>query len=248
MLRSDVASLLNGFDSRMKFINIVRAILDYPMRNNIQEMLPDREILDNIIVMVLVYIKEQTLGGDQLCTMSDIENFLEQLSPILPGEYNIDHAELAKFIMTDVLRSSGVPMEYTAFDPGREHFFKQPIRLIQEQKGSYHLTDDAFDFLFRSKEIESELDYSVTRFRMQEYMKRDNYTQALDQSRELVSRIRNLKISMDDFLLRCREQLSTVTEDAYDSVIIGTRRNYQKYKSYDRRTARTYKQALSISE
>ena len=54
---------------------------------------------------------------------------------------------------------------------------------------------------------------------MKEYMKRDNYTQALDQSRELVSRIRSLKTSMDDFLLRCRQQLSSVTEDAYDAVI-----------------------------
>ena len=49
-------------------------------------------------------------------------------------------------------------------------FKKMPVRLVNEEKGSYHLTDDVFDFLYRSKEIESELDYSVTRFKMQEYM------------------------------------------------------------------------------
>lgn len=219
MLRTDISALLGGFDSRMKFIGIVRAMLDYTPREAVKAMHLDKGILDNLIVMVLVFIKERTLSSEQSCKMADIVWFLESLAPILPPDAETDFPALAKFIMIDVLQNGGVPAEYPAWDNSRNAFVRQTIRLIQEQNGSYHITDDAFDFLFRSKEIESELDYSVTRFRMKEYMKRDNYLQALDQSRELVSRIRNMKTSMDDFLLRCREQLSSVTEDAYDAVI-----------------------------
>ena len=93
------------------------------------------------------------------------------------------------------------------------------VRLVNEEKESYYLTDDAFDFLYRSKEIESELDYSVTRFKMQEYMKRKNYSEALSQSRELVARLRNMSRSLDDFMLRCRENITKITVDEYERII-----------------------------
>ena len=218
-LRQDITELLNGFESRMKFINIARALLNYPSRDNIREMNLDRAILDNLTVAVLVFIKERTLGTQQQCTLDDVQAFLENLIPILPENCNPDCKILARYLVVDVLQNSGLPMEYLTYIDAEERFAMRTVRLLEEEKGSYHLSDEAFDFLFRSKEIESALDYSVTRFRMKEYMKRDNYTQAVDQSRELVSRIRNMMTSMEDFLLRCRENLSAIKADAYESVI-----------------------------
>ena len=54
---------------------------------------------------------------------------------------------------------------------------------------------------------------------MKECIRRNNDEEALDASRELVSRIRNMKVSMDDFLLRCREDISKITVDQYETVI-----------------------------
>ena len=218
-LRSELSELLAGFEKRMKFINIVRCLLDYKYPDHIREMIPDKRILDNMIVAVLVFIKDRTLGTEQTCTISDVERFLEDFSVVLPANYNTNPKILARYIIVDVLQNGGVMAEFTTFYSASESFEPMSIRLINEEKGSYHLTDDAFDFLFRSKEIESELDYSVTRFRMKEYMRRDNYEDALDASRELVSRIRNMKVSMDDFLLRCREDISKITVDQYETVV-----------------------------
>lgn len=218
-LRSELSELLAGFEKRMKFINIVRCLLDYKYPDHIREMIPDKRILDNMIVAVLVFIKDRTLGTEQTCTIADVERFLEDFSVVLPTDYNTNPKILARYIIVDVLQNGGVMAEFTTFYSTSESFEPMPIRLINEEKGSYHLTDDAFDFLFRSKEIESELDYSVTRFRMKEYMRRDNYEDALDASRELVSRIRNMKVSMDDFLLRCREDISKITVDQYETVV-----------------------------
>ena len=218
-LRSELSELLAGFEKRMKFINIVRCLLDYKYPDHIREMIPDKRILDNMIVAVLVFIKDRTLGTEQTCTIADVERFLEDFSVVLPANYNTNPKILARYIIVDVLQNGGVMAEFTTFYSASESFEPMSIRLINEEKGSYHLTDDAFDFLFRSKEIESELDYSVTRFRMKEYMRRDNYEDALDASRELVSRIRNMKVSMDDFLLRCREDISKITVDQYETVV-----------------------------
>lgn len=218
-LRSELKELLGGFEKRMKFINIVRCLIEHGSPDAIRAMVPDKKILDNLVMAVLVYIKDRTLGAEQSCTMEDIERFLEDFSVVLPEGYKIDTGALAKYIVVDVLQNGGVLTEYLTYDSSSESFKQMPVRLLNEEKGSYHLTDDAFDFLFRSKEIETELDYSVTRFRMKEYMKRDNYEEALDASRELVSRVRSMKISMDDFLLRCRENIARITVDQYESVI-----------------------------
>lgn len=218
-LRSELSELLSGFEKRMKFINIVRCLLDYKYPDHIREMIPDKRILDNMIVAVLVFIKDRTLGTEQTCKIADVERFLEDFTVVLPTNYNTNPKVLARYIIVDVLQNGGLMAEFTTFYSASESFEPMSIRLINEEKGSYHLTDDAFDFLFRSKEIESELDYSVTRFRMKEYMRRDNYEDALDASRELVSRIRNMKVSMDDFLLRCREDISKITVDQYETVV-----------------------------
>ena len=218
-LRSELVELLAGFEKRMKFINIVRCLLEYRYPDSIREMIPEKKILDNIILAVLVYMKDRTLGEEKSCTIADVERFLEDLSDVIPNGEQIDCKVLARYIIVDVLQNGGVLTEFLTYFSNSASFLPMPIRLINEEKGSYHLTDDAFDFLFRSKEIESELDYSVTRFRMKEYMKRNNYEEALDASRELVSRIRSMKITIDDFLLRCREDLSKITVDQYESVI-----------------------------
>ena len=218
-LRSELKELLSDFEKRMKFIHIVRCLLDYRYPEAIHTVIPDRQILDNVIVTVLLFIKDRTLGTEQTCTLRDIERFLEDFSVILPNPEQIDTGVLARYIVVDVLQNGGILTEFLTLNSKTEEIEMMPVRLLNEAKGSYHLTDDAFDFLFRSKEIESELDYSVTRFRMKEYMRRDNYADALDASRELVSRIRNMKISMDDFLLRCRENIEKITIDQYETVV-----------------------------
>lgn len=218
-LRPELAELLSGFEKRMKFINIARSLIEYSYRDNIREMIPDKDLLNNIIVAVLVFIKERTLGREQNCSLDDIADFLDDLAVIFPEKITINSSELARFIVVDVLQKGGALTNYEVFVSNKESFEFVPVRLLEEEKGTYHLTDDAFDFLFRSKEIESELDYSVTRFRMAEYMKRDNYAEALDQSRELVSKIRNMKVSMDDFMHRCRENIAKISIDQYETVV-----------------------------
>ncbi len=222
-LRPEIAELLSGFEKRMKFINIARFLLEYSYKDNIREMIPDRDLLDNIIVAVLVFIKERTLGREQNCSLEDIADFLDDLTSILPEEITINSAELARFIVVDVFQKGGALTNYEVYMSSKESFELVPVRLIEEEQGTYHLTDDAFDFLFRSKEIESELDYSVTRFRMAEYMRRDNYAEALDQSRELVSKIRNMKVSIDDFMRRCRENIAKISIDQYETVVFRIR-------------------------
>lgn len=218
-INSETLELLSGFEKRMKFMNITRYLLEYSYKENIKNMVPERDVLNNAVMAVLVFIKEMTLGKEQKCTLNDVAGFLDEIKDLFFEDKQVDTNELARFIVVDVLQKGGVLTNYKVFISDKNKFKRVPVRLVEEESGSYHLTDDGFDFLFRSKEIDSELDYSVTRFRLSEYMKRDNYVEALNQSRELVSRIRSMKISMDDFVRRCKENIAKVSIDQYESVV-----------------------------
>jgi hypothetical protein len=211
--------MLVDFEKRMRFVNLVKYIIQRTGRDNIKELFGgNTDKPDNLIVMVMVFIMEHTLRYDEKCGKSDIEAFISNVSEL----YGIDKSnveEVTNYILIDVLQNGGRLREFEVFKSSTESFEPAFCSIISEDNGFYKLTDEALDFLFRTKEIDNELDFSVSRFKLNEFIKRGNYSKALTQSRELVSRIRGLKTGMDDFMLRCRENISAVSVDEYEAII-----------------------------
>lgn len=220
MISAESKELLQDFEKRMRFVNLIKYWLQRSKPTEIRELLHnDDDKTDNLILMVMVFIMDSTLRYGERCTKQDITAFLRELADVY--DYEPKSAKiLADYIITDVLQSNGKVRSFDTFYNSEEQFRDQrSLILLEQQSGSYVLTNEAYEFLFRTKEIDSELDFSVNRFKLQEFIKRGNYGKALRESRELVSRVRNLKTRMDDFMLRCRTNISEVSIDEYEEIV-----------------------------
>ena len=220
MISAESKELLQDFEKRMRFVNLIKYWLQRSKPTEIRELLHnDDDKTDNLILMVMVFIMDSTLRYGERCTKQDITAFLRELADVY--DYEPESAKiLADYIITDVLQSGGKIRLFDTFHSGDESFREQSsLILLEQQSGSYVLTNEAYEFLFRTKEIDSELDFSVNRFKLHEFIKRGNYGKALRESRELVSRVRNLKTRMDDFMLRCRTNIYEVSIDEYEEIV-----------------------------
>lgn len=219
MLSLETKELLEGFEKRMRFVNIVKYLKKHSFTDEIKEFFPnDPDIMDNLVLAVLVFIMDHTLRYGEKCTKTDISRFLREMSEVYG--YPAEKSDcLTDYIVTDILHNGGKFVEFGTFISDAEKFMPQSTIILNDNNGSYTLTDEVYEFLFRTKEIDSELDFSVTRFKLNEFIKRGNYSKALRESRELVSRVRSLKTRMDDFVIRCKINVSNVSVDEYDEII-----------------------------
>ena len=228
MISAESKELLQDFEKRMRFVNLIKYWLQRSKPTEIRELLHnDDDNTYNLILMVMVFIMDSTLRYGERCTKQDITAFLRELADVY--DYEPESAKmLTDYIITDVLQSNGKVRSFDTFYNSDEQFRDQrSLILLEQQSGSYVLTNEAYEFLFRTKEIDSELDFSVNRFKLQEFIKRGNYGKALRESRELVSRVRNLKTRMDDFMLRCRTNISEVSIDEYEEIVAQVRDSFE---------------------
>lgn len=228
MISAESKELLQDFEKRMRFVNLIKYWLQRSKPREISELLHnDDDKTDNLILMVMVFIMDSTLRYGERCTKQDVTAFLRELADVY--DYEPESAKmLTDYIITDVLQSNGKVRSFDTFYNSDEQFRDQrSLILLEQQSGSYVLTNEAYEFLFRTKEIDSELDFSVNRFKLQEFIKRGNYGKALRESRELVSRVRNLKTRMDDFMLRCRTNISEVSIDEYEEIVAQVRDSFE---------------------
>lgn len=228
MISEESKDLLQDFEKRMRFVNLIKYWLQRSKPREINELLHnDDDKTDNLILMVMVFIMDSTLRYGEHCTKQDITAFLRELADVY--DYEPESAKiLTDYIVTDVLQSNGKVRSFDTFYNSDKRFRDQrSLILIEQKSGSYVLTNEAYEFLFRTKEIDNELDFSVNRFKLQEFIKRGNYGKALRESRELVSRVRNLKTRMDDFMLRCRTNISEVSIDEYEEIVAQVRDSFE---------------------
>lgn len=223
---------LEGFEKRMQIVAIVESIVNRRNKNTEIEKLFKENQFENIVFSVLVFIMEKTLSEDSECNIKAISGFL--LS-ILPNYYDIkistDMAtQIAEYIIKNVLQNEGLPVYFPVMKYASEKWEQMRVKLIDDKVAetndtysiTYVLTDQGYDFLFRTKEVDQEISFSVEEFKLRELIKRKNYKKALQQSINLIQMVRQKKKDIQQFMLKVRENIYEVDISKFEDLINST--------------------------
>ncbi|MFA5479182.1 MAG: hypothetical protein WC337_04095 [Candidatus Muiribacteriota bacterium] len=219
---------LEGFEKRMQLVAAVDSIINRKNKTKAIEDKFETGEIENIIFSVLVYIMDKTLSEDEDCTINNISSFLSHILKYYKKS-GLDSFELANYIIKDILQNNGEKRTFHIMNYSKS-MIEFPVRLISDKiyeteqgyKIKYYLTDAGYDFLFRTKEVDDEISFSVEEFKLRELIKRKNYKKALEQSKNLIQMVRQKKNDVLTFIQKIKENIYSVNVADYEKIIKST--------------------------
>jgi len=215
---------LEAFEKRMEFVAVVESIVNRKNKNQEIESWFEENELDNLFFTLLVYIMEQTLSENDNCTMDNMTSFLEEILPSYQKQLSFDKVKsLTEYMVKDILQNRGTIKTYNAMQYS-DRMKPIKVRLIsdnmtEDNKIIYQLTDQGYDFLFRTKEVDKELDFKLEQLKLRELLKRKNYKHAVAQSKDLISMLRQKKKELEDFIYRVRQNIHEIDKNEYEKIL-----------------------------
>lgn len=142
MLSNETSELLDGFEKRMKFVNVIKYIKKHGFTDEIKEFFPDdQDMMDNLVIAVLVFIMDSTLRYGEKCSKKDISRFLREMSEVYG--YPAEKADvLTEFIVNDILRNSCKVVTFRNYNSIDRDFSEDSLYLLDDHSGCYTLTDE----------------------------------------------------------------------------------------------------------
>lgn len=216
----------------MELIAVVESIINRKSRNMELERLFEDSDFINLVFSVLLYIMEKTLSEDSDCDSNHIMKFIES---ILPEYYDLNLSksqinDLTNYIIKNVLQNEGIAYHFQSIDYTNNTRKSIIIRLITDHvleidggyKITYSLTDQCYDFLFRTKEVDEEIQITIEELKLKELIKRKNFKKAYDQSLNLIQMVRQKKKEIQIFMAKIKENIHDVDIDEYEKLINST--------------------------
>lgn len=168
----------------------------------------------NMVFSVLLYIMEQSLKEEN-CTINDITAFIDDIN----GQYYRksmafdDCHALGDFIVNVVLSNEGRAMHFDGYD--YDAFAYQSIHisyvanrivyLDQEvRRTSYYLTDDGYNLLLGTLEIESNMKLTLQEMIFKLHLEKQSYDKALDDMKNVFNLMRIQLQKIQEAMIRIR--------------------------------------------
>jgi len=220
---------LEGFHQRMQLIGVVDSLINRRSRKpELENPIGDKEF-ENLIFSVLVFVMEKTLTEEEECTIKTISVFVENILEEYYHHPNADELALpiTEYIVKTVLQFEGKNTYYPVMNYETREWAQLRIKLLNEKVEDrpqgyvsiYSLTDQGYDFLFRTKEVDDELSFSVEEFKLRELIRRKNYKKALQQSNNLVQMVRQKKRDLEQFIQSARGNIHDLDLTKFDDLI-----------------------------
>ena len=182
----------------------------------------------NIVFSILLFIMEKSLR-EEICTIDDITVFIDDINDAFyHKELSYDDCmSLADFIVDVVLSNEGRQMFFEGFDYEQDAYHIMNIRYIRNRivysegdvrRTSYLLTDDGYNLLLSTLEVESNLRISIQEMIFRLHLEKQSYDKAVDDIRNIFHHIRIQYQKIMDAMQRVRKNALDYSVGEYNSI------------------------------
>lgn len=222
---------LKNFTKRMKNIGSYGLLF----KNSIQKGTWKQYGIDtifeqtNLIFTVLLYIMEQSLK-DENCTMDDIGNFIDVINITWfkkPLSYE-QCKELGEFIVNVILCDEGRAMYFQGFDYDEGNYKEIHISFIGNKivyidgdvrRTSYYLTDDGYNLVLSTLELESNMKLTIQEMIFKLQMEKASYDKAVDTIKQIFNLLRIQLQRMQEAMRRIRQNALMFSVTEYSQIL-----------------------------
>lgn len=183
---------LKNFDQRMKCVGRYSVLCSNSFDKKLWKEygIETRDEQMNMLFTLLLFIMEYSLREEN-CTMDEIASFVEDISYGYYGrKLNFEKSqEFARFMVEDILGNSGSSMYFKAFDYEKRTCQDINIRYIDNKvvylengvrRTSYYLTDEGYNMILATMEMENNLKLSVHEMLFKLHMEKADYNRAVE--------------------------------------------------------------------
>lgn len=242
---------LNNFSKRMKNVGMYAVLMKNSMQKTTwkQYGIEKVDIQINIIFAVLLYIMEQSLK-DEPCTMDDIGNYIDNMNTrYFKQSLSYEQSKnLGEFMINVVLCDEGRAMYFDCFDFDKKAYKIQNISYVankviylesEVRRTSYYLTDDGYNLLLGTLEIENNMKITIHEMIFQMQLERAAYDKALDEIKNIFNLLRIQFQKMQEAMRKIRKNALNYSVNDYKeimednlTIISDTKKKFNQYREH----------------
>lgn len=241
---------LKKFPRRMKNVGLYAVII----QNSSQKLLWkqygftkfDEQI--NLLFEVLLYIMEQSLKEEK-CTMDDIATYIDTINvQYLRKDISYEQChQLGDFIVNTVLSNEGRPMYFGGYDFEKNEYEEMHISYVankivyvenEVRRTSYYLTDDGYNLLLSTLEIEDNMKFNIHEIIFRLHLEKQSYDKAVNDIKNVFNLMRIQFQRVQEAMRQIRRNALSYSVDEYEEVLVGnlntitdTKKKFQEYKT-----------------
>lgn len=201
----------------------------------------------NVIFALLLYVMEQSLKEEN-CTMDDIGAYLDAVnSRYLKKNLSYeDCRQLADFIVNVILSNEGKPMYFDGYDFEQDAYHIMHISYVENRivyvdqeirRTSYYLTDDGYNLLLSTLEIENNMKLSIHEMIFQMHLEKQSYDKAVDEIKNVFNLMRIQLQKIQEAMGKIRRNALNYSVRDYEEIlqedletIQDTKAKFQRYR------------------
>lgn len=248
---------LEHFSKRMKHVGMYAVLMQNSMQRTTWKqygfLKTDEQI--NVIFAVMLYIMEQSLKEEN-CTMDDIGAYIDTINA-QHFEKNLTYEEcrrLGDFIVNVILSNEGKVMYFDGFDFGSNAYHIMHISYVankivyidQELKRtSYYLTDDGYNLLLSTLEIENNMKLTIHEMIFQMHLEKQSYDKAVDEIKNVFNLMRIQLQKIQEAVGKIRRNALNYSVKDYEEILLenletisDTKQKFQNYRDLVKSRAR----------